>query len=211
MLLSETHPLLLGSASPRRSELLRRLGLPFLTLAPEVDEALAADEAPDAYLERVVAAKLRAVAEAWGRRSDVRAPQPAAILVADTSVILEQRVLGKPADAAEARAMLAALSGRSHRVATRFALGALDGRVLGARTVSTTVWFRAARDHELDAYADSGEGLDKAGAYAVQGLGSFLVERIDGSWDAVVGLPSAELVTLLLELGVLERFPRVPR
>jgi septum formation protein len=202
-MIAHDRPLLLGSASPRRREILETLGLPLVVRPAVADESVLPGEAPLDYLARVTGLKLEAVA---ALAPSVHA---AAVLVADTTVIIDGRSLGKPADEAEARAMLRALSGRTHEVATRFALAGVDapGRALHAETVVTRVIFRALDDAEIAAYAASGEGLDKAGAYAIQGLGSFAVARIEGSYSNVVGLPACEVVTALLATGLLARFP----
>jgi septum formation protein len=194
-------PLILGSASPRRREILTSLGLSHVVVPAAIDENVEPGELPDAYLERVVSDKLRAVAALGAGR------QAAAILVADTSVVLGREIFGKPVDTADAVHLLARLAGRAHRVLTRYALGQLDGELIVARTVSTDVWLRAAGADELAGYARSGEGLDKAGAYAIQGIGAFLVERIAGSYSNVVGLPACELVLDLKQHGLLGSFP----
>jgi septum formation protein len=199
--LSEGTPLILGSASPRRREILTSLGIAHLVLPAAIDESVRPGELPAAYLERVVFDKLGAVA------ARVEGRKAAALLVADTSVVLGDEIFGKPADAADAVRLLERLVGRAHRVLTRYALGRPDGSLLAARTVSTEVWLRAAARDELAGYARSGEGLDKAGAYAIQGLGAFLVEGIAGSYSNVVGLPACELVLDLKQHGLLESFP----
>lgn len=195
-------PLLLGSGSPRRREILASLGVPIRVAKAEVDETVLPGEGPEPYLVRVVAAKLAAASalpEVQGC---------AGILVADTSVIVDGATLGKPEDAAGARAMLRALSGRAHEVWTRFAVGAVGERpAVVAETVRTKVWFRPLEEAEIAAYADTGEGLDKAGAYAIQGVGAFAVERIEGSYSNVVGLPACEVVLALRRAGILGAFP----
>jgi septum formation protein len=191
-------PLVLGSASPRRREILDRLGLAHVVVAPSADETVLAGEGVAPYLARVVALKLEAVRRTLLPELAARSP---VILVADTSVILEGDILGKPADRAEGHAMITRLSGKTHEVHTRFALG--DGRdVLHAETVVTRVTFRALDPDELDAYAATGEGMDKAGGYAVQGRASGFVSRIEGSHTNVVGLPACEVVVALRKLGV---------
>jgi septum formation protein len=195
--------LLLGSSSPRRREILTTLGLPIRVLPAVVDESARPGEGPLEYLERIAALKLAAVAALEDAR------QAGAILVADTIVILADRILGKPADEAEARAMLRALQGRDHQVSTRFVLAGPEepARALHAQTVTSTVTFRALSEAEIEGYAATGEGLDKAGAYAIQGVGSFAVARIEGSYANVVGLPACEVVTALLSTGLLKTFP----
>jgi septum formation protein len=198
-MISPENPLLLGSASPRRRELLAVLRIPFRVAVAGVDEDVCGGESPEGYLERVVPAKLAAVLGS-GRAQGV-----GAVLVADTIVVLEDTILGKPADVDEAEGMLARLSGRSHRVLTRYAIarGSAPHAMVAARTVQTRVTMRSASAVELRRYAESGEGFDKAGAYAVQGLGSFLVERLEGSYANVVGLPVCEVVLDLQSAGLL--------
>jgi septum formation protein len=206
-------PLWLGSASPRRREILENLRIPFRVAAGAPDERVLAGETPEIYLARVVLAKLgavRALVAERARAGDV-------VLVADTSVVLGDTILGKPIDeghgdrergTAAAEAMVARLAGRTHRVLTRFVLAragnVASDDVLHAETVETRVTFRPLSEGAVRAYAASGEGLDKAGGYAVQGLGAGLVARIDGSYANVVGLPACELVVALATLGLVD-------
>jgi len=199
--LSESRPLLLGSASPRRREIIASLRIPCVTLAADIDERTEPGELPEPYLERVVTAKRLAVLAHAGERTY------GAVLVADTSVTLGDEILGKPTDAVDAERMLARLAGNEHRVLTRYALALPDGALVAERTVATRVWMRSASAEELGRYARSGEGIDKAGAYAVQGLGAFLVERIEGSYTNVVGLPACEVVLDLQRSGLLGPYP----
>lgn len=194
-------PLILGSASPRRRDILAGLGIPITVLPADVDEGLTPAEEPLAYVERIVASKLAAVARL------ANGTDHAGLLVADTIVVLDGQVLGKPTDLADAERLLGRLAGREHRVHTRYALAAPAGELLGARTVTSDVRLRAASPEMLAGYARTGEGLDKAGAYAIQGIGAFLVESIRGSYSNVVGLPACEVVADLLATGLLERFP----
>lgn len=210
-----SRPLLLGSGSPRRRDILTSLRVPFVVLAADIVEDVLPAEAPHAYLERITRAKLDAV---WERL--VGDPEPpvsrgavSAVLVADTTVVVDGEILGKPADAAEAIATLSRLVGRSHEVFTRYAIGRPEagaGGLLAARTVRTEVRLRSASAAEIEAYARTGEGLDKAGAYAAQGIGTFLVEGVTGSYSNVVGLPACEVVGDLTRLGLLQGFPGVP-
>lgn len=197
MLIDAAHPLVLGSGSPRRREIISALGLPFQVLAADIDEAVLPGEAALAYLERIAAAKLEGV-----RARLARAPH-AAILVADTSVVVDGDVLGKPCDVDDAARLFSRIAGRVHSVYTRYALG-LHGvaGVSVARTVETHVHIRAAAAAEIRAYAATGEGLDKAGAYAAQGIGSFFIERVVGSYSNVVGLPACEVLADLRALGL---------
>jgi septum formation protein len=198
--------LVLGSGSPRRREILASLRVPVVVHVAGADESTRPGEEPAAYLERVVLAKLGCVSAIFAAGSsasdEVRAAR--AVLVADTSVIDGAAILGKPGDADEAESMIARLAGRTHEVWTRFVIGSptLEGSVLHAQTVVTRVTFRELTPARVRAYAESGEGLDKAGAYAVQGLGAGLVARIEGSYTNVVGLPACEVLVALEGLGL---------
>jgi septum formation protein len=191
------HPLVLGSASPRRRELVAALDVPFVVRTADVDETMHAGERPRDYLERVVRAKLDAVRRAGPGEA-------CGVLVADTIVIApDQTVLGKPRDDDDARAMIERLAGATHEVSTRFALAgpAPGDREAQEQTVTTRVTFRALGSDEVRAYVATGEGRDKAGAYAVQGRAAAFVQRIDGSYSNVVGLPLSEVVVAMRALG----------
>jgi septum formation protein len=180
----------LASASPRRKDLLAQLGLGFTVAAADIDETpMAGEIAPD-YVLRLAEEKARTVAtrhpDAW-------------VLAADTTVALGSELLGKPRDAAEARDMLTRLSGRTHEVFTGIAVA---GRARDARVVRTQVTFRALTPLEIAWYADTGEPLDKAGAYAIQGKGGFLVAHVEGSPTNVIGLPLGETLALLAKAGL---------
>ena len=194
--------IILGSASPRRREILTALRVPFIVSPAAVDEARRPGEPATVYLDRVVLDKLASVTAA---ASDERV-----VLVADTIVVEGETVLGKPSSVADAEAMLSKLSGRAHHVFTRFALGrrAEPGpfQLLHAETVKTRVVFRALDAAEIAGYARTGEGLDKAGAYAIQGFGAFAVAQIEGSYSNVVGLPACEVVSALKRIGAWEPF-----
>ena len=182
--------LVLASASPRRRALLAGLGLSFEAIAPGVDETVHEGETPLTYVLRVAREK----AAAGARRSP-----GALVLAADTAVVLGGLILGKPASVDDARRMVRALSGRRHSVMTGVAL---DGSARASAVVETAVWFRELTEGEISWYAASGEPLDKAGAYAIQGAGGMLVQRIEGSASNVVGLPLAETVELLQRAGL---------
>lgn len=195
--------MVLGSASPRRREILETLGVPFRVEVADVDESPSADEPAREYVLRVARAKAAAVGS--------RVPNDV-VLTADTTVVLDGRILGKPRDLGEARAMLRALSGRTHEVLTAVVVRAPSAAHLGAlgevaTLVRTEVAFRALDDETVERYAASGEGLDKAGAYAIQGLGMGLVREIRGSYTNVVGLPAVETLELLARVGALQRWP----
>ena len=184
----------LASASPRRSELLRQIGVPFEVRPAEIAESQAAGETAYAFVLRLAAEKADVV---WQRvPADERRP----VLGADTAVVLDERVLGKPADAAEAEAMLAALSGRTHRVLTAVALRC--GGKADTLLSSSEVRFRATTAEERAAYCRSGEPLDKAGGYGIQGRAAMFVEHLAGSYSGVVGLPLFETAALLARCGV---------
>ncbi len=186
-----THPMsrhvILASASPRRRALLAQVGVAFTVEEPEHVEDL------DARANAL--GKARAVA----LRHD---GEDVLVLGADTVVVVDGDALGKPVDADDARAMLRRLSGRTHEVETAYALvDGRDGREV-ARAVTTTVTFRALSDAEIDAYVASGEPMDKAAAYGIQGHGALLVDRIDGDYYTVVGLPLCDLARTLREFGL---------
>lgn len=183
--------LILASASPRRAELLEAAGIPFIVDPADVDETPHPDEPPREYVVRIARQKAEAVA---GRRG-LAAP----ILAADTIVVAGGRMLGKPAGDADARGMLRAISGSVHDVHTGMAL--LDGAGEATEVVTSQVWFSRLSDEEIDWYVRTGEPEGKAGAYAIQGRASRFVERIDGSWANVVGLPVAALYRLLRRAG----------
>ncbi len=205
MLISEQHPLLLGSGSPRRRELLTGLGIPLRVAPREIDESVLLGEVPEQYLERIADAKMGAVAAYF---DDHPAETGAVLLVADTIVVLENAILGKPRDTAHAYQLLAQLAGKTHRVMTRYALrDRAPGAAIRASTVITEVTLAKCSKESLTRYAETGEGLDKAGAYAAQGIGAFLVEHISGSYTNVVGLPVSQVVAELLVGGWLQQFP----
>jgi septum formation protein len=197
--LTASAPLVLGSGSPRRREILAAARVPFEVVVGDADEAVRPGEAVEAYLARVALAKLASVRERAVARG---AKSGRAVLVADTSVVVDGAILGKPESDGEGLAMLERLRGRTHEVHTRFALAGLEGAPLHASTVVTKVTFRAVDDAEARAYVASGEGRDKAGGYAVQGLAATFVARIDGSYSNVVGLPACEVVVALRGLGL---------
>ncbi len=182
--------LILASASPRRADLLAAAGFTFDVIPVEIDERVQGDEAPDRYVSRLALAKARDVAR--------RIPGTA-VLGADTAVVADNRILGKPADADDARNMLRMLSGRDHEVLTGVAL-CMDERE-ACEVACTRVRFLHLSPAEIDWYVASGEPFDKAGGYAVQGLASRFVENIDGSYSNVVGLPVATVYRLLRAWG----------
>lgn len=189
--------LVLASASPRRRDLLAKAlvksGIGFRIVPSHADETRRRGEPPDAYVARIAEAKARTVAR--------RCPD-AWVLAADTAVTLDGTVLGKPADAADARDMLRRLSGRTHRVLTGFVLCDRTDDAGPAQVVTSHVRFRTLSETVINAYLDTGEPFDKAGAYAVQGEGRALVDRVDGSLSNVIGLPLDEVGAALRAAGL---------
>lgn len=186
--------LYLASASPRRRELLLQIGLSHLVLPQQLDESVMPGEVPEHYVVRLATAKAQA-----GWRDQLRTLS-LPVLAADTSVVCEGRILGKPATLQEARAMLQLLSGRTHQVLTGIA--AVQHDHCQALVVSTEVSFKPLNTGEIDAYWHSGEPHDKAGAYGIQGRGALFVSGIRGSYSNVVGLPLFETVQLLKNFGI---------
>lgn len=195
-------PLLyLASQSPRRRQLLQQIGVEPTLLLPDADEdaealeAALPGEAPEAYVQRVTRLKLGAAVQRLGRRGWPAAP----VLCADTTVTLDGTILGKPADDAEAAAMLRRLSGRSHRVLTAVAL-AHEGRMAERLSVSE-VRMRPLADDEIARYVASGEPRGKAGSYAIQSQAAAWIEHIAGSYSGIMGLPLFETAELLRAIG----------
>jgi septum formation protein len=184
------HPLVLASASPRRQALLAQLGISFLVDPADVDESPQPRESPRTYVTRLAQQKADSVS--------LRHPR-SIVLGADTTVTLDGDLLGKPKDVADAERMLSRLVGRTHLVLTAVATA---GSHRAVRVVQTEVTFARLPREALAFYAACGEPLDKAGAYALQGLGGFLVERISGSHSNVIGLPLVETLQLLHAAGV---------
>jgi len=169
--------LVLASQSPRRAEILRNAGIPFTIRSVEIDESPVEAERPGPYVRRLAEAKARAV----------HAASDEIVLAADTTVAAAGELLGKPADSADARRMLALLSGRRHEVLTGVCLR--QGERILCDHAATAVWFAPLSSAEIEDYVASGEPMDKAGAYAIQGLASKFVERIEGCYFNVMGLP----------------------
>ena len=184
--------LYLASASPRRRELLEQIGVPVQRVSCSVDEQVRPGESASAYVQRVTRDKVLA--------GVVVAPAGAVVLAADTAVVVDGRILGKPADREQAQEMLRLLSGREHEVMTAVAVA--QGAEVQLELVTTQVRFRALREAEMAAYWDSGEPADKAGGYGIQGLGAVFVAQLSGSYSAVVGLPLMETASLLAGFGI---------
>lgn len=184
--------LVLASASPRRAELLRAAGIGFDVHPAHVDERVRDGEAPATYVRRIAENKARAVHQRFPDRI---------VLAADTSVVVDAEILGKPVDADEARWMLRILSGRAHEVMTAVTVAGANDSGVDTRVETTTVELSALTSEEIDWYVASGEPMDKAGAYAIQGLASRFVVRIHGSYSNVVGLPVALVYAILKRFG----------
>ena len=181
--------IILASQSPRRRYLLERAGLRFAVIPSSFDETSVSASTPDDYVRELAVAKARDIArrhpDSW-------------VIGADTVVVADDRVLGKPASTAQARAMLRQLSGRTHQVLTGYCIcRQMDDRMF-ADSVCTDVLFKTLTDAEIEWYIRTGEPFDKAGAYAIQGIGTFLVKRINGSYTNVVGLPVCEVIEFLI-------------
>ncbi len=194
MALILSRQLVLASASPRRAELLKSMGLDFKIVPGDVDESLGISEKPQDHVLRLSQEKARAVKNEY--------PE-ACILGADTIVVIEDDILGKPADRSEARQMLKRLSGRIHEVYTGFTLINPSPRTLISRVVRSFVTFRNIPDDEITWYVSTPEPYDKAGSYAVQGSGAFFIKEIRGSYTNVMGLPLCEVVDALKEENLL--------
>jgi septum formation protein len=181
--------LVLASQSPRRSEILRQAGIPFTVRTGDVDESPLPGESPRAYVERLAEMKARAI----------HAAPDETVLGADTTVVIDGEILAKPVSPADAQRMLTLLSGRRHDVLTGICL--LRRGEAACDVATTTVVFAPLSEREIAAYVDSGEPMDKAGAYAIQGLASKFVERIEGDYFNVMGLPVALVYRKLNQAG----------
>ena len=189
--------LILASASPRRRELLAQAGLQFKVSAANLNEDLLENEAAAAYVQRLAEEKAQAI---WNEHQSLDTQEdPLVVLGADTCVVVDGHILGKPTDSADARRMLELLSGRTHAVLTGIA--AVTARKVVRDLDITQVTFNCITDSEIAGYIVSGEPLDKAGAYAIQGYAARWIPRIEGCYFNVVGLPIARTIALLAEAG----------
>lgn len=195
--ITEKYPLILASASPRRKRLLQQAGLPYHSIESNIPEGGIPGDQADMVLE-LAKEKAKAVRLNSGNHW---------ILGADTIVVLGDRVLGKPENREDARIMLDFLGGKEHRVITGFCVIDPSGRVSHSECVTTLVSMKPLSEREISAYIATGEPFGKAGSYAIQGIGAFMVKEIRGSYSNVVGLPLCELVQSLLILGALKEFP----
>ena len=194
--------IILGSGSPRRLELLRAVGIEPRVLAPDIDESVLHGEIAQEYVRRLAATKLDAVMRSVGAVG-----VGTIVIAADTTVEIDEAILGKPNDNHQAVAMLRSLSGREHRVHTGLAVAVAGPGCRGVEwqghveVVTSRVWFRTLTQSQIADYVATGEPSDKAGAYAIQGGGALFVDRFDGSLDAIIGLPIERLQEICAGLG----------
>ena len=197
MPIDEKHPLVLASASPRRTRLLSQMGIPHRVVVSRVDEN-GRVESPEAFCRNLAYLKAKNV----GSREEV-----SWILGADTIVVIGSKVLGKPVNHEDAQRMLSLLSGKDHQVITGFCVLNPAGVIAHSESVTTTVRFKPLSEEEIAGYIGTREPFGKAGAYAIQGVGAFMVESISGSYTNVVGLPMCALIKALTQCGALKSFP----
>lgn len=190
------HRLILASKSPRRRDLLNQAGLTFTVIPSSVDERAVTIASPEEHVRLLAEAKAGEIAqrfpESW-------------VIGADTLVVIGNAVLGKPRTRTEARHMLEALSGKTHKVLTGYCICCKNAQRSFSQTVETKVLFKPLTNREMDWYISTKEPFDKAGGYAAQGLGAFLIKRVEGSYTSVVGLPVCEVVDYLVKQGVVQR------
>jgi septum formation protein len=186
-------PIILASNSPRRRELLRQIGVVFSSDAADIDERVLPGEQPDVYAVRTALEKAQAVSARTGS---------GIVIAADTVVVLDGVIMGKPTDGREAERMLSMLSGKMHRVLTGLAIVDAGTGKTRTRVADTRVWFRPLTHDQITSYVGSGEPLDKAGAYGIQGKGALLIDRIEGCYFNVVGLPLSLLAEMLIDFGI---------
>jgi septum formation protein len=185
--------LILASKSPRRRYLLQQAGLEFSIVPSEFDESSVMLSSPASYVKCLAESKAQDISQKY---------PDSWIIGADTIVLIDTTILGKPASDDEARVMLRSLSDRTHQVLTGYCICHKNNAYLFSETVTTDVHFKKLTHAEIDWYIKSGEPFDKAGAYAIQGVGSFIVKKINGSYTNVVGLPVCEVVEFLMEKGI---------
>lgn len=186
--------IVLASSSPRRRELLSTLGLGFDVIHPSSDETVLKNETPEDFALRVSAEKASSVSTTLG--------DGVVVIGADTIVVVDGEILGKPEDREEASSMLRKLSGKEHHVYTAFSIVRPKNEILHSEIVDTRVRVKTLAASEIEGYIKTGEPMDKAGAYGIQGIGSFMVRGIEGSYSNVVGLPVEELLAALKKLGI---------
>ena len=193
--------IVLASASPRRRELLSSVGIQFQVIPSHIDEIQQPSEAAEAFVLRLSQEKAAEVAQ----RSTISGRW---FIGSDTIVLCDDQILGKPDSREDSATMLRMLSGRSHQVISGYAILDRNTNQWIRRSITTDVTFRTLTDHEIDGYIASGEPADKAGSYAIQELGAFMVTTINGSYSSVVGLPLAQIVDDLQQLGAFELFAK---
>lgn len=193
-----TYRLVLASTSPRRRELLESVGLTVEVINPSADEDMLGSESPGEFASRVAFEKAASVSRGLGNGS--------VVIGADTIVVVDGEVLGKPMDELDAARMLGLLSGREHHVLTAFSLLRPRQELLHAEIVCTAVRVSELAASDIEGYIKTGEPMDKAGAYGIQGIGAFMVEGITGSYTNVVGLPVPEVLRALTKLGIVRLF-----
>lgn len=201
LVLEHDKKIVLASASPRRRRMFEDMGIDFEVVPADIDEAALPDEGPVEFATRAAGEKGLSVATRL--KGEGRTPW---IVSADTVVVLDGEILTKPLDPTDAGRMMRKLSGRTHTVVTGWAVGRFTDRWI-SQHAETRVTFHRLSDAEIEGYVRTGEGMDKAGAYAIQEVGSYLVDRIDGDYFNVVGLPISRVVRALVELGAIERYP----
>lgn len=192
--------LILASASPRRKELLSLLVREFEVLPADIDETPKSQESANDYVVRMAKEKAQAAAEKYKQQSNANVS--AIFIASDTSVIVDGQILGKPSSLEDSQSMLRLLSGRSHQVVTSLCFFNVKNAHLATKLVISDVLFRAISNVEIEQYWKTGEPQDKAGSYAIQGLGSVFVQSMSGSYSAVVGLPLYETAQLLAQFGI---------
>jgi len=195
------NPLILASVSPRRRDLLNQIGIPFQSVESKMDEAVQRNMKPTDFACLMATRKAESVKKVHRKRW---------ILAADTLVVVNKRIFGKPRDARDCRTMLSELSGKRHQVITGFCILEPGGNKSHLEAVATRVDVKELSELEIEAYIETGEPFGKAGAYAIQGIGAFMVEAIKGSYTNIVGLPVCEVVRALLACGALQGFPINP-
>ena len=192
--------LILASSSPRRKHLLENIGVKFRVIEPTGEQEYRGDVKPDIFVKRNAKIKANSVIS--------QANENEFILSADTIVVINDSVLGKPVDQYDAQKMLKLLSGQIHKVITGYAITSQDQKVFYSDAITTLVKFKKLNQSEIEGYISTGEPFDKAGAYAIQGIGSFMIHSISGSYTNVVGLPVARVVNNLQKLNVINLFEK---
>jgi septum formation protein len=199
--ISRENPLILASVSPRRRDILTQIGIPFESVGSRIDETFHKKMRPTDFACLMATRKAESARKRHTRQW---------ILAADTLVVINKRIYGKPRDAQDCRTMLNDLSGKRHRVITAFCILGPSGNKSHLEAVSTRVHVKELSILDIEAYIQTGEPFGKAGAYAIQGIGAFMVKGIEGSYTNIVGLPVFEVVRGLLACGALQSFPMSP-